>query len=114
MGKFSLIKNISLIIALVVVVYLIANYSGMVKDQIFQMLNIPGSSVKGASTERAQEISTKFQSDLGTQFGVLQEQALHVTLSDAIDTVARLQRVPRDFQAIQEYTTNKIENFIQK
>ena len=110
----SVLKNLSLLTALLVIVYLTANYAGDAKSRVFAMLNIPGSSVKGASTERAQEISEKFQSDIGAQLGVLQEQALNITLGDAITVISRLQKVPQDFHAIQEYTSNQIENFTQK
>jgi hypothetical protein len=110
----SVLKNLSLLTALLVIVYLVANYAGDAKNRIFAMFDIPGSSVKGASTERAQEISEKFKSDIGMQLGVLQEQALNFTLGDAITVVSRLQRVPEDFHSIQEYTTNQIENFTQK
>jgi hypothetical protein len=110
----SVLKNLSLLTALLVIVYLVANYAGDAKSRIFAMMDIPGSSVKGTSTQRAQEISEKFKSDIGMQFGVLQEQALNFTLGDAITVVSRLHRVPEDFHSIQEYTTNQIQNFTQK
>lgn len=108
------LKNLSLLIALVAIVYLIANYSEPVKNQVLSLLNLSTSSVKGASTERAQEITEKFQSDIGTQLGVLQEEALNFTLGDAITVVSRLQKIPEDFHSIQEYTSQRIENFTQK
>lgn len=110
----SVLKNVSLLAALVVVVYLVANYAGSAKTRIFSMLDIPGSSVKGASTEKAEEISEKFKSDIGEQVSLLQKQALNVTLGDAITVVSRLQKIPQDFQTLQEYTTTQLENFTRK
>lgn len=110
----TVLKNLSLLTALVVIVYLVANYSETVKSQVLHMLNISGSSVKGASTERAEEISEKFKSDIGMQLGILQEQALNVTLGDAITVISRLQKIPQDFHSITEYTSNQIENFTSK
>lgn len=109
----TVLKNLSLLTALLLIVYLTANYAGDAKNRVLAMLDIPGSSVKGASTERAQELSEKFQSDIGTQLGILQEQALNVTLGDAITVLSRLQRIPQDIEAIKSYTEVQINNVVQ-
>ncbi len=114
MNKLGFLKNISLLIALVVVVYLVANYGGSFKNQAMALLNIPGSSVKGASTERAQEISDKFKSDLGSQVDIITSQVLNLKVSDAIDGFSRLQKIPKDIKSIEDYTTEQINNFSKK
>lgn len=110
--KRTFFKNISLVVALVVVVYLVANYSGLVQTTLLQLLNIPGSSVKGASTQRAQELSEKFKSDLRDQFAILQEQALNLTLGDAINGIYRLQKIPKDIHTLQEFTKEQIDDML--
>ena len=108
----SALKNLSLLIALVGVVYLIANYGGSVKNRIFDTFNIPGSSVKGASTQKAEEVSKTLKEDLGEQFEIVKEQALKFSLGDAFTTVSRLQKIPQDFQSIKEYTQEQINHVI--
>lgn len=114
MSKLGFLKNIALVIALVVVVFFAANYGGSLKNQVLATFNIPGSSVKGASTERAQEISEKFKSDLGSEFDIITEQVLNLKISDAIDGISRLQKIPRDFQSVKEYTQEQISHFSKK
>ena len=103
MNKLGFLKNISLLIALVVVVYLVANYGGSIKNQVMGMLNIPGSSVKAASTQRAQEISDKFTSDLSSEIDIVTSQVLNLKVSDAINGFSRLQKIPRDIKSMQTY-----------
>ncbi|HSA83561.1 MAG TPA: hypothetical protein VLF20_01595 [Patescibacteria group bacterium] len=108
------LKNVSLIVALIVVVYLVGNYSGTVKNQIMDVFDLAGSSVKGASTEKAEEISGKLQTDIAAQVDTLQKYALDLTLGDAIALFSRFQQVPKDFHSIREYTIDQIANFTRK
>lgn len=107
------LKNVSLLIALVVVVYLIGNYSGVAKSQVMGFFNIAGSSVKGASTQKAEEVSEELKSDIATQLGILQEHALNVTLGDVMTTLSRLQQIPQDFQTLKTYTEEQVNNMIE-
>lgn len=113
MGKLGFFKNISVVIALVVVVYLVANYGGSLKNQIMSQLGIAGSSVKGASTSRAQEISDKFKSDLSSQADLLVNQVLNLKVSDAIDGFSRLQKIPRDAHSLQTYIQSQAATMVQ-
>lgn len=110
--KRAFLKNISLIIALIVVVYLVGNNVGMVQSTVMQAMNIPGSSVAGISTKRAQGISEKLKSDIGMQTGVAKDYLLNLTLGDAVDVLSRLQKVPQDFQSIKEYSQEQIDNML--
>jgi hypothetical protein len=110
--KRAFLKNISLIVALIVVVYLVGNNVGMVKSTIMQAMNIPGSSVQGISTQKAEVISEKIKSDLGKQAGVAQEYLLNLSLGDALEVVSRLQKIPKDFQSIKEYSQEQIDNML--
>jgi|SRR6185369_11509215 len=110
----SVLKNVSVLGALVFVVYIVANYAGSAQTRLLSLMNLPETSVKGISTDRAQDIGDKFKSDVESQLNILEEQALNFTLGDAITTVSRLQRIPQDFHSIQEYTSQQIENFTKK
>lgn len=112
MKKFSFFKNISLIIALLVVVYFISHYAGGLKSEILKFFNIPGSSVQGTSTKRAQEISEKIQSDIGDQIDIAREQFLNVTLGDVINDLSRLQKIQHDFNSLKDYTEEKVNNVL--
>lgn len=114
MSKFGLVKNIVLIGALVAVVCLIVNYSEPFREQISQIFHLSGANVKGASTQRAQEISGKIESDLSGQLSILEDQVLNFTIGDAITGLTRLQKIPQDFYLIQQYSSNKIDNFLKK
>src|SRR5437773_2136041 len=112
MSKITFFKNISLVLALLVVVFLVANYTGPIKNQIMDMLHIPGSSVKGASTQRAQEISQKITNDMSAQFGILQEQVLSLKVSDAVNLLSRLQKIPKDAHSVEEFTKKQVDNVL--
>ena len=110
--KRAILKNISLIIALIVVVYLVGNNVGMVKSTIMQAMNIPGSSVQGISTSKAQGISEKLKSDIGQQAEVAKDYLMNLTLGDAVEVVSRLQKIPQDFNSIKEYSQAKLEDMV--
>ena len=112
MSKFSVLKNISLIFALIVVVYLVGNYTGVVKSSVMQVLNIPGSSVQGISTKKAQEISEKLKSDVIWQAGVAQDQIINLTVGDAVEVLSRLQKIPQDFRLVEQYTKEKLNDML--
>jgi hypothetical protein len=111
--KFSLFKNISIILALIVVVYVVANYYGIAASSVMDLLHIPGSSVQGASTYRAQEISGDIGNDVGGQVENARSYILDVKVADAMHAVMRLQQVPKDVQNITTYTREKVEGVVQ-
>ena len=112
-GKIKFLKNISLLIALVVVVYLVGNYKGLVQGTVMQALNIPGSSVQGMSTQKGQEISQKIGGDVITQLDIMQGQVLNLKVSDAVNLISRLQKIPKDVQSVQAFTKEQISEFMQ-
>jgi len=113
MSKLGLFKNLSLILALLFVVYAVANYSGIATSSLMEVLNIPGSSVQGASTERAQDISGKIGTDVGDQVEIARSYILDVKVADAVAGFARLQRVPKDVQSITTYTKEQVNHVLQ-
>ena len=113
MSKLTVLKNTSLIFALVVVVYLVANYTGPIKDEIMTMVTTPEASVKGTSTKRAEEISQKIKGDVVSQVGILQDRLLHVIFSDAVDEFSKLQKISKDFNEVSTFTKQQIDTVIQ-
>ena len=110
--KRVFLKNISLIIALILIVYFTANYSGFLKSEAMKLLNVPGSSVQGASTKKAEKVSGKIKSDIEDQIQILQKQALNLTLSDAISSFSRLEKVRNDFNSLKDYTEEKVNDML--
>ena len=108
MSKLSVIKNISLIIALVAIIYLAGNYGEALKNQALAMLHIPVNDVKGVSTEKAKEISDKFKSDIGEQVGILEGQVLNLRVSDALTLITRMNKIPQDVHSAQQYLNEQI------
>ncbi len=81
------------------------------KDHAKKLPSIDGLSfegVKGSSTKRAQEISKEVSSDIIDGFTTAKEHALDVKVSDIVDVVARLQKIPQDFQNMQRYIEEQI------
>ena len=113
MSKFSLFKNISILLALVIVVYVVANYYGMATGSVMELFHLPGSNVQGASTQRAQEISGDIGNDVGGQVEHARSYVLDVKVADALTAVMRLQQVPKDVQNITSYTREKVEGMLQ-
>ena len=109
----AFLKNIFLILALVAIVYFVSHYGGFAQSQLFKMFNIPGSSVAGASTKRAEEISGKISSDINDQLEILKKQALNLTLGDAINGLSRLQKVQKDFNSLKDYTEKKANDVLE-
>ena len=107
------IKNIFLVLVIAFLVYFFAQYAGTAQNQLLSVFNLPGSSVKGASTEKAEEITGKIGSDIGSGFEQIKQQALQVSLGDAITGISRLQRIPQDFQTVQEYVRGQVDHVIQ-
>jgi hypothetical protein len=111
MKKLTALKNVSLILALVGVVYIVANHMSFIKDEVLSMV-IPETAVQGASTKRAEEISQKVKQDLVSQFGMVQERVLQIVIPDAIEEVSKLQKIPRDMKAIQEFSKEQIDTVL--
>jgi hypothetical protein len=98
------LRNVIAVIALIAVVYIVTNYSGMIQQQI---------GVKGASTMRAQGIAGQISNDVGTQVDAAKDQAMHVNLSDVVNYFSRFQRVPQDINTIKNFTQDQINNVLE-
>lgn len=113
MSKRAILKNIFLLLVIVFIVYFFAQHAGAAQNQLFSFLNIPGSSVKGASTEKAQEVTGKLGSDVGNGLEQIKQQALQVSLGDALSGLSRLQKIPQDFHTVQEFVKGQVNHVIQ-
>lgn len=108
----TFVKNILLIVALVLIVYFVSRYSGFIKSEAMKLFNIPGSSVQGVSTKKAEEISGKISSDVSKQLEIAQKQILDLTLSDVINSVSRVQKIKNDFDSLKDYTEDKVNDML--
>jgi hypothetical protein len=113
MNKLIIVKKISLGIVLFVSIYFFVQYIDIAKNQFFSLLQIPTSDIKGASTQKAKEVSGKIESDIGNEFEQIKTQALQVSLGDAIASVSRLQKIPQDVQSIQGFVLEQVGSMIQ-
>lgn len=77
-----------------------------------QLLNIPGSSVQGVSTSKAQEITGKIKSDMSGQVGIVKDQLLQLTVGDIVGVLSRAEKIPKDFRAVEEYTKEQIGDML--
>jgi predicted ribonuclease toxin of YeeF-YezG toxin-antitoxin module len=92
------------VLALIVVVFLVTNYSGIIQQQI---------GVKGASTERGQNIAGQISHDVGTQVNAAKDQAMHLNLSEIVNYFSRFQRVPQDINTIKNYAQEQVNSVLQ-
>ena len=87
-------RNLIAIVALIAVVYIVSNYTGVIQQQV---------GVKGISTDRAQDISSNISSDIGREIDAAQQKALQVNLGDVMNGLSRFQKIPRDINAMKQY-----------
>jgi hypothetical protein len=83
-----------------------------VKNTAMNAFHIPGSSVEGASTKRAQELSQQFSSSFGNQVDVVKKQALQVKVSDVVNSFSHLRKIPQDIPAMEKYVQDQVENML--
>ena len=98
------LRNVIAVLALIVVIYLVTNYSGMLQQKI---------GVKGASTVRGQQVAGKVVNDIGTQVDAAKDQAMHVSLSDVMNYFSRFQRVPQDITSIKNYAQEQVNSVLE-
>jgi hypothetical protein len=110
---FDAIRNGLLIVLLVVGAYFAANFGGSVKNQVFMMIGWVEQDVKGASTQRAEEISGSIGADLGKHIEDAKNNVLNFRVVDVITTISRAERIPQDFQNIGEYIKEQVDNVLQ-
>ena len=101
----SVLRNLLAVIVLVAIIYGVSNYYGLAQQTV---------GVKGASTQKAEEVSTEIQSDLGKQAEKAADSASSVTVGDIIGFFGRFQKIPEDLQNIKEYSEEQINNFTNK
>ncbi len=97
----TVLKNIIGVVLLVAVVYFVSNYFGLVQETV---------GVKGASTEKAEEISEEIQSDINKQAEKAADNASNVTVGEIVDFFGRFQKIPEDIANVQEYSINQINS----
>lgn len=114
MGKLAVLKNIILLIVLVGVVLLVSHFAEPVKTMALGMVNMQDTSVLGASSERAKEITGKVGSDLGKQFEAAKQQMLNVKVGEIVSTLSRAQRIPQDIQAAGEFLMDQADALTNK
>ena len=114
MRIFSVLRNVFLILLIVGVVYMFANYAEPVKNMVFGVLHLPTNNVLGASSSRAGDFSKKVGSDVGAQVNNLEKQALNIKVSDILGVVGRAQKIPQDIIAAGNFIKQQAENITKK
>jgi hypothetical protein len=114
MRIISALRNIVLILLIVGVVYLFANYAEPVKNMVFGMLHIPTNNVLGASSTRAGDFSKKVGSDMGQQFNTIEKQVSNIKVGDIVGVLGRAQKIPQDIQAATDFVKQQIDTVTKK
>ena len=99
----TVLRTIMGVVLLVGVGYFVTNYSSLVKEQ---------AGVKGAHTERAEEITTEIGSDLNQHVDAARDQAMKITVQDVVDFFGRFQKIPEDVTNAQQYVEDQFGNVL--
>lgn len=79
-----------------------------------ELPTVPEEAVQGMHTKRAEKISGQLAEDIGESTEKVQKDFLDVRIGDIVNSVSRLQRIPKDIQAgkdaIQDQITNVLES----
>jgi hypothetical protein len=114
MRIFTALRNIFLLLLIVGVVYMFANFAEPVKNMVFGMLHIPSSSVLGASSSRAGDFSKKVGSDVGAQINNLEKQASNIKIGDIVGVLGRAQKIPQDIQTATDFIKQQVDTVTKK
>ena len=114
MGIFKLLRNIFLIVLIVGVVYMFANYAEPVKNMVFGILHIPSSSVLGASSSRANDFSKKVGADVGAQVSNAEKQVANIKIGDIMGVLGRAEKIPQDIKAGTDFVKQQVDTVTKK
>ena len=112
MGMVKFFFKIFLLTFVVGIVIAIFFFSKGTRNSVFSFINKETGSVKGASTKRAQEVTGQIASDIGDGYNVARKQVLNLKVSDALNSLNRLQKVPQDFASMEKFVQGQINNFL--
>jgi hypothetical protein len=87
-------------------------FSSNLRETVFGFAEKQSKNVLGASTKRAQEVTSQIGSDIGAGFTVAENQVLNMKVSDALHLLNRFQRIPQDFQSMQKYVQEQANNVL--
>lgn len=113
MNIFGWIKNAFLIVILVVGVYFVANFAEPVKNQALSLAGLAEGDVKGATTQKAEEISSEIGENVNDQVATATNQALNIRIGDIVATLSRVQRIPQDVGNAGAFVKEQVDNMLQ-
>lgn len=96
------IRTILVILFIGAIVYFLPNIISMVEE----------SGVKGASAERAKEVSGNVGKSISTQTDILKKQVLNIKVSDIIDGASKVSKISQDIKNGQKYLKEQLDNVI--
>ena len=96
-----------------IITFLIAGAVFLFKStSVLSFVKAPSVDVKGVSTEKAQKVTGELSSDIGDGVAVAKNQVLNIKISDIVNTFARLQKIPKDVQNIQNYVKEQVDGVL--
>jgi hypothetical protein len=101
----SVLRSIIGLLMLCAIAYLVYNYYGTAQSAV---------GVKGASTEKAQEITENVKSDLDKQADKAAESASQVTVGEIVGFFGRFQKIPEDVANARQYVEGQVNSLTNK
>jgi hypothetical protein len=101
----TVLRTIIGVVLIVAIGYFITNYSGMLQQQI---------GVKGASTDKAHEVSKQISNDVGQEVDAAKDKAMDVKVKDVVGFFNRFQKIPEDVNSARNYVQEQIDNVIKR
>lgn len=101
----SLFRTLIAVVLLGAIAYLVYNYYGVVQNAV---------GVKGASTQKAQEVTESVKSDLNQQADKAAESASQVTVGEIVGFFTRFQKIPEDVSNARSYLESQAESLMNR
>jgi hypothetical protein len=106
---FSVLKNILIIFLLIGGLFAITKISPKIKKQADTNI----SKVLGTKTiaQTSEELPSALKKDATEQLEIAKDQAMKVNLGDIVNSVKRLEKIPKDLQSVQSETLKQLTSW---
>jgi hypothetical protein len=95
------LRNLIAVVVLIGVVYAITNYSGLIQQE---------TGIKIIGSDKGKGIAGQVLGDTTTQVNNVENQAMHINVSDIMNYLSRFKRVPQDINSAKDFIGQQISS----
>ncbi len=111
--KKIVIRNIFVISIIFLIVFLVSANEEYIRRKAISLLGDGTSQVRGASTEKGEEVSGKISSDIGDQMSLIKDDLLDIRIGDIMDGLSRARKISHDLSQVSIYIRDKVDGVLQ-